>query len=228
MRRYGLFLDREDAGRKLADEMARRKWPDSAVFGIARGGVAVAAQVAMRLSAPLRAAVPRKLPIPDNPEAGFGAVMGDGTLVLNDRLVEDVGLSADEIEQIARTVRAEVLRREREYDVGAPPLVLKGKTVILTDDGLATGYTMIAAVQWLRKESPDKIVVAVPVSPVGSLERVKQYADEAVCLVAQDTLSFAVASFYRDFHEMTDDEVKDYLLAVLSHERRRARRRQAE
>ena len=220
MRDYGLFLDREDAGLKLAERMSHRTWTNPVVLGIPRGGVAVGAQVAKRLSAPLRLLIPRKLPIPGNSEAGFGAVMGDGTIVLNDRLVEDAGLLPDQIEQIVQSVRAEVLRREREYDVGAPPIPLAGKTVIIADDGLATGFTMIAALTAARKQSPQKLVCAVPVSPVDSLSRVEAVADEVVCLTAKDTYFFAVASSYQDFHEMTDDEVRAYLREALARERK--------
>ena len=220
MRDYGVYLDREDAGRKLAERMAHRTWTDPVVLGIPRGGVAVGAQVAKRLAAPLRLIIPRKLPIPGNPEAGFGAVMGDGTVVLNNRLVQGAGVLPDEIEEIVKSVRAEVQRREREYNVGAPPIPLSGRTVIVTDDGLATGFTMIAALRSARKQGPEKLVCAVPVSPADSLSRVKEEADEVVCLIAKDVYSFAVASFYQDFHDMTDEEVRAFLLEAVARERK--------
>jgi putative phosphoribosyl transferase len=220
MRGYAMFIDREDAGRKLAERIfSHHTWPDPVILGVPRGGVAVGAQVARRLRAPLRLIIPRKLPIPENPEAGFGAVLGDGTVVLNEGLIRRTKLQKDEIDHIVQSVLAEVQRREREYDVGAPPIALRGKTAIITDDGLATGYTMIAALQCARKQGPARLIAAVPVSPVDSLDRVKPYADEVLCLLVKDTHYFAVADFYRDFHDMSDEEVRKYLREALKRER---------
>lgn len=205
------FTTREEAGEKLAQELEEYRGKAAVVFGIPRGGVAVGAAVAARLQLPLDIIVPRKVPIPWEPEAGFGAVTADGTLVLNEQLVKRVGLTQAEIEREAEKVRREVERRTRVYRGDRPFPELADRTAIVVDDGLATGYTMIAALLSLKKAGPKELVAAAPVSPYGSLEAVKPYADRVVCLVVSDSDFFAVASFYREFPEMSDPEVKDLL-----------------
>jgi putative phosphoribosyl transferase len=150
--------------------------------------------------------IPRKLPIPYNPEAGFGAVTPDGTVVLNDEMVRYLGLSKEEIDSIVMAVLDEVQRRVKVYRDRAP-LSPAGKTVIITDDGLATGYTMIAAVRDVKKNGPRKVIVAVPCSPRSSVERLSREADEVVCLYEQAAGPFAVASFYDHFPDLTDGQV---------------------
>jgi len=142
---YGLFRDRLDAGRKLAERLIGLAGEDSIVLAVPRGGVPIGSAIAQRLACPLDLIIPRKLPIPANPEAGFGAVMGDGTIVLNEPLVRGLKLTKGEIDAIVAEVSAEVRRREQEYRGRTPPPLLSGKQVILVDDGLASGYTMIAA-----------------------------------------------------------------------------------
>ena len=153
----------------------------------------------------------RKLPIPISPEMGFGAVTIDGTSILNERVVSEYGLSKREIEAITQHVKEEVIRRAREYlgDDWKPEV--RGTNVYMVDDGLATGYSVIAAASMIRKLEPRMIVLCVPVSPVTSIDAVRPYFDEIYCLIAQDRGPFAVASFYEDFHEMTDDEVREVL-----------------
>ncbi|MBK5093961.1 MAG: phosphoribosyltransferase [Actinobacteria bacterium] len=205
-----LFDDREDAGRKLAtliDVPAGK----AVVLGIARGGIPVGYPIAVKLDAPLDVVTARKLPIPWSPEMGFGAIAPDGSLVLNDQLVARLVLSRDEINSIAEQVLAEVRRREGAYRGGRPAVAIEGKNVILTDDGLATGYTMIAAVEMAKKRMAASITVAVPVSPEDTARRIEPMVDHLVCMHIARTYSFAVASFYRDFHDMTDREVLDYL-----------------
>jgi len=215
---YGLFRDRLDAGRKLAERLIGLAGEDSIVLAVPRGGVPIGSAIAQRLACPLDLIIPRKLPIPANPEAGFGAVMGDGTIVLNEPLVRGLKLTKGEIDAIVAEVSAEVRRREQEYRGRTPPPLLSGKQVILVDDGLASGYTMIAAAQSVRRQSPRKVIVAVPVSPVSSIQRVRPFVDDLVCLIAKQTWSFAVASFYRDFADLTDDEVRAY---IAHHQKRR-------
>jgi putative phosphoribosyl transferase len=205
------FLDRSDAGHQLARALEKYRGQDVIVLGIPRGGVATAYAIAAALHADLDVIVPRKLPLPFSPEAGFGAIAEDGTIILNEALVSHVGLSAKEIQAIADHVLVEVRRRVREYRGERPPPELEGRVVILVDDGLATGYTMLAAIHSLKKQSAARIVVAVPCSPASTVEEVQPLVDDLVCLVAPDTLSFAVADYYQDFHDMTDDEVKQLL-----------------
>jgi putative phosphoribosyl transferase len=160
--------------------------------------------------------MPRKLPIPSDPEAGFGAIAPDGTVVLNEDMVRYLGLSKKEIDQISISVLSEVRRRVREYRGDRPLPDLKNKTVIAVDDGLASGYTMIAAVRAIKKSSTKKIIVAVPCSPASSAERLRQEADEVICLFEQQSGPFAVASYYENFPDLTDDEVKSLLKEVIS------------
>ena len=211
-----VFADRLDAGQQLAAKMLDRGYggEDAVVLAIPRGGVPVAYPVAKALGAPLDLIIPRKLPIPGNPEAGFGAVTADGTVILNQPLVAQLGLPPEEIAALAQQVLGEVRRRVEEYRGRRPPPELKGKTAILMDDGLASGFTMIAAIRAARRQEPAKVVVAVPVSPASSVRRVEPLADELVYLIVRETRSFAVASFYQRFPDLTDDEVKAYLRAA--------------
>lgn len=208
-----VFTDRLGAGRQLAEELLRRGYSgeNTVVLAIPCGGVPVAYSVAKALRAPLDLIIPRKIPIPSNPEAGFGAVTADGTVILNQPLVAQLSLPPEEIAALAQRVLGEVQRRVQEYRGNHPPPELKGKTVILIDDGLASGFTMIAAVRAARRQEPTKVIVAVPVSPASSVRRVEPLVDELVCLITRETRSFAVASFYQHFPDLTDDEVKTYL-----------------
>jgi predicted phosphoribosyltransferase len=205
------FRDRFQAGQRLGWALEIYRGEPVIVLGIARGGVVVAYPIAEALDAPLDVIIPRKLPLPFSPEAGFGAMSEDGVMVLNQPLVKRVRLSAEEINRIAEEVLAEIQRRVREYRGERPPPELKDRVVILVDDGLATGYTMMAAIQSARKQSPARISVAVPCSPAGTLERIRPLVDDLFCLMAPDTDTFAVASFYQDFHDLSDDEVKQLL-----------------
>ena len=206
-----MFYDRRDAGRQLAERLLPYRERDPIVLGIPRGGVPVGYEVSRALGCPLDVIVPRKLPIPWSPEAGFGAIMPDGTRVLNERMVRQLGLSADEITEIADEVLAEVGRREKAFRGDRPPVEVAGKTAILVDDGLATGYTMIAAARAVKKRGPASVIVAVPVSPRASAEDVGREADELIVLHLSDEYPFAVASFYEEWTEMTDEEVRGYL-----------------
>ncbi len=206
------FETREDAGRMLAEEVARYAGNAQAiVLGIPRGGVPVGAPIALRLGAPLDVIIPRKIPIPWEPEAGFGAVTADGTIVLNDEYVPLLGLSREEIVQAAREVQEEIRRRTRVYRDDRPPPAVQGRLVVLTDDGLATGFTMLAAIRSLRASNPSRVLVAVPAAPRSSLDRVAAEADDAICLILQERSPFAVASFYHRFPDLDDEEVIAYL-----------------
>jgi putative phosphoribosyl transferase len=211
MRPSPMFRDRRDAGRRLADFMGLASKPESLVFGLPRGGIPTGEPIAHALDAELEPVFIRKLPIPYSPEMGFGAVTIDGTYTLNKEVVKVFGISDAQIEEIKADVIAELRRSAKEYSGGAelPPIL--GKDVYLVDDGLATGYTMMAAAKMVKKYSPKSITVCAPVSPEDSLAKVEPYADEIYCLVAQKFPPFAVASFYRDFHDLSDSEVKEIL-----------------
>jgi len=181
------------------------------VLAVPRGGVAVAAPLAEALHAPLDLLIVRKLPIPDSPEAGFGAVALDGSVVLNEPLVRDLGLSPRQIDAVVKEVLAEVRRRAREYAGHDRPPDVRGKRVRLVDDGLASGFTMTAAARMVKQGEPARMTLCVPVSPRDSLKAVEPYFDEVQCLIEQARPPFAVASFYQDFRDLTDEEVRAIL-----------------
>jgi putative phosphoribosyl transferase len=210
-RPFPAFRERSDAGRNLVEFIKRGLQKGSIVLALPRGGVPVGEPVAEALGAPLSLVLVRKLPIPISPEMGFGAVTIDGTSILNERVVSDYDISKREIESITQRVKEEVIRRAKEYlgDNWKPKI--RGMDVYMVDDGLATGYSVIAAASMIRKLEPRMIVLCVPVSPVTSIDAVRPYFDEIYCLIAQERGPFAVASFYEDFHDMTDDEVREVL-----------------
>src|SRR4051794_11785844 len=165
------FMDRYEAGRLLAESLvAYANRSDVVVLGLARGGVPVAFEVARRLSAPLDVCVVRKLGVPGQEELAMGAVASDGTIVINREVVEAYQIPDEIIESVANRQASEVERRERSYRAGRDRIAVRGKTVVLVDDGLATGATMAAAVLAMREESPAKIVVAVPVGAPSTVE----------------------------------------------------------
>ncbi|WP_456456007.1 phosphoribosyltransferase [Thermovibrio sp.] len=202
-----LFKDREEAGRELSRHLSLPE--NSVIFAVPRGGVPVGFSMALAFKVPMDIVVVRKLPIPWNPEAGFGAITLDGKVVLNPEYAQM--LSSKTIEEIARLVHQEVLRRNRVYRGGAGYKDLKGRVAVVVDDGFASGYTAIAAANFLRKFSPDSLVAVAPVCPVHTKELLKEHFDQVFCLVESRELPFAVASFYEDFHDLTDQEVLEYV-----------------
>jgi len=202
-----IFADRLQAGKELAE---RIKLPENAViFAIPRGGVPVGYALAKAFKLPFDIIVVRKLPVPWSPEAGFGALTLDGRVILNPEF--EGLLSPKTIEEIARVVHQEVLRRNEVYRGGKGYKDLKGKVAVVVDDGFASGYTAIAAANFLKRFSPEAIVAVAPVCPSHTKELLKNYFDDVYCLIESSELPFAVASFYRDFHDLTDEEVLSYI-----------------
>ena len=205
------FMDRYEAGRLLAESLvAYANRSDVVVLGLARGGVPVAFEVARRLRAPLDVCVVRKLGVPGQEELAMGAVSADGTIVINREVVEAYRIPDEVIESAADREASEVERRERSYRGGRDRIAVRGRTVILVDDGLATGATMAAAVMTIREESPAKIVVAVPVGAASTVDELKGTVDEVVCPEQPDAF-WAVGQWYVDFTATTDDEVRDLI-----------------
>jgi putative phosphoribosyl transferase len=206
-----LFSNRAEAGRALAERLvAYQGRSDLIVLGIPRGGVSVALEVAAALHAPLEVFVVRKLGVPGQEELAFGAISSGGVRVLNNELVEALGIPERDIETVTKEERNELERRERAYRGTKPPLNVAGMTAILVDDGIATGSSMQAAIMALRHLHPARIVVAVPVAPVTTCDRLRRIADEVVC--AYMPASFlAVGEFYEDFLPVGDEEVTGYL-----------------
>ncbi|MEH0843031.1 phosphoribosyltransferase family protein [Micromonospora sp. CPCC 205711] len=206
------YRDREDAGRQLADRLAGLVGqPDVVVLGLVRGGVPVARVVADRIGAPLDVLVVRKLGMPWAPEVAFGALGPGGVRVLNDIVASR--LDEDAIAEVQRREQAELERREERYRGGRPPLDLSGRTAVVVDDGLATGATARAAVQVARHLGAQRVVVAVPVGSQEAYEMLAAEADQVIC--AQRPPDFgAVGAYYDDFHEVSDDEVSEALIAT--------------
>ncbi|MEF2278687.1 phosphoribosyltransferase [Deinococcus sp. YIM 134068] len=203
------FLDRRDAGRQLAQRLlVAGEWPDATVLALPRGGVPVAAEIADALGAPLDVFLVRKLGLPAYEEVAMGAIASGGVRVLNEEVVRLGRVTPEELEAVERRERAELKRRERAYREGSTPAPITGHTVILVDDGLATGATMRTALLALRPLSPTRVVVAVPVAPSEVCETLD--ADGVVCLLTPPDFH-AVGQFYENFHQTTDEEVRELL-----------------
>ena len=206
-----LFENREAAGQQLAGllgEYAHR--PDVLVLGLPRGGVPVAAEVARVLGVPLDVFLVRKLGVPGHPELAMGAIASGGIRVMNEDVMRWAHVPADAVDAVVRVEQAELERREQEYRTGRPLVALAGRTVILVDDGLATGSTMRAAVEAIRAYGPARVVVAVPVGAPAACLEMASIADELVCARSPEPFS-AVGQWYRDFSQTTDAEVRALL-----------------
>ena len=202
-----MFEDRADAGRRLASRLgAYRNRKDVVVLGIPRGGVPVAFEVAATLDAPLDVFVSRKLGVPGQEELAFGAVASGGVRILDREITEAVRISDAEVERITANVRKEVERREKVYRGSRQPLMVQGQTVILVDDGIATGSSMRAAIGALRQMKPARLVVAVPVAPLSACNRLRQEVDELICVQTPEDF-YAIGQFYEDFSQVADEEV---------------------
>jgi predicted phosphoribosyltransferase len=211
------FRDRAQAGRELAGRLGKFAGRhDVIILGLARGGVAVAFEVARSLHAPLDVFLVRKLGVPGHEEHAFGAVASGGVRVVNQHLIEVLGLSPASIETIEAGELRELERRTHVYRGNRPPPQVAGRTVILVDDGLATGATMLAAVAALRQEQAGMIVVAVPVAGPEVSDTLHAAADEFVCLLAPRML-YAVGVWYDDFSQTTDEEVRALLERAQEH-----------
>ncbi len=216
------FRDRTEAGRLLAEtlrEYADRK--DVVVLALPRGGVPVGYEVAKALNAPLDVFVVRKLGLPGQEELAMGAIASGGARVLNRELISALGIPDEVVEQVTQDEQRELERREREYRDGRPPIDVRGRTVILVDDGLATGSSMRVAVLALKQKQPTQIVVAVPVAPRESRAETESVADKVVCVVTPEPF-WGVGQWYEDFSQTSDEEVRDLLRRAASFPAHRA------
>ncbi|HEX2469092.1 MAG TPA: phosphoribosyltransferase family protein [Candidatus Limnocylindrales bacterium] len=201
-----MFVDRREAGTRLAEHLSGYEAAAPIVIGLPRGGVPVAAVVASVLGAPLDIIVVRKLGCPWQPELGFGAVAEGGIRVMNDALVHDFDLTPEELATVTAREEAELERRVRTYRGGRPPIAVDGRVVILVDDGLATGYTARAAVEALRRRRAAKVILAVPVASEAGASELRRHADDVVA-VATPSWFLAIGEFYEDFSQTSDEDV---------------------
>ncbi len=213
------FRDRVDAGRVLARQLERyRGRPDLLVLALPRGGVPVAFEVARELGAPLDVFVVRKLGMPGHEEYAIGAIASGGVRIINEEAITTFGVTNAEIDAVTAEERLEVERRERRYRDGRSLPKITGKTVILVDDGLATGSTMRAAVAALREEKPARLVVAVPTAAPETCREIGALVDDMVCAMTPEPF-YAVGLWYEDFGQTTDEEVHDLLAIAAGAER---------
>lgn len=198
--------NRKEAGQKLASQLLDYKGKNVVVLAIPRGGVVLGYEVAKVLEAPLDVVVPRKIGAPGNPELAIGAVSEDGTVVLDQGLLQMFRISNEYVEREREAERAEIRRRTSAFRGSLPPLDLSGKIVIVVDDGLATGATMKAAVASIRKKGASEVVVAVPVGPPDTVRELSKEVDRVVCPIVYEPF-MAIGQFYDDFTQVEDGEV---------------------
>jgi putative phosphoribosyl transferase len=210
-----MFTDRKAAGRELAAALMRFNLESPVVLAIPRGGVPVGFEVALALQAPLDIIVARKLGAPGQHELGLGAIVdGDHPQsVLNEDIIRELGVSAQYLQKEIETELKEIRRRQAAYRKGRPAVAVAGRTVIVVDDGIATGGSIRAALRGVKRMAPKKVVLAVPVAPSDTIESLRSEADEIVCL---DTPEYfmAIGEFYEDFSQTNDDEVIELLEAA--------------
>jgi putative phosphoribosyl transferase len=203
-----LFRNRTDAGRQLAKALLKYKSRHPVILALPRGGVSVAAEVAAALDAPLDLLLVRKIGLPSQPELAMGAVT-DGeepTIIRNRDVIELSGISADEFDAVCEEERNEIERRRKRYLGDRARSKVKGQVVIIIDDGIATGATTLAAIRAVRRREPKELVLAVPVAPLGTINMLQPEVDAIVCLDTPEDLG-AIGYFYRDFRQVSDDEV---------------------
>jgi len=205
-----IFENRYDAGRKLAEKLTHYKGKSAVVLAIPNGGVPVALGVALAIDADLNLIISRKIPLPLRPEGGFGAITDDGTTILNEETLRKAGLTQDQITYQAAQVRRNIRQRSLLYHRDLPPPLVTGKTVIVVDDGLASGYTMMAAVESVRKRRPKEVIAAVPVASAVAFAEVGKRA-KVVAYTVGTALKFYLADFYRFWNEPSDEEVLNCL-----------------
>jgi predicted phosphoribosyltransferase len=202
-----IFENRYDAGRKLAEKLMEYANKSAVVLGIPNGGVAVALGVVLALGADFDLVISRKLPLPQSPEGGFGSLTDDGTLILNEEIVKKTGLTQQQINEQIRKVKSNIEHRSSIYYDGRPPVVVAGRTIIIVDDGLASGYTMRAAIASIRKHKPREIIAAAPLGSAHAVKDIQKVADKVVTCAIGTQSAFYVADYYRQWYDTTDSEV---------------------
>lgn len=217
--RLYVFENRDDAGRLLAEKLIKYKSSDAIVFGIPSGGVPVASEIANTLNLQMDLIIVRKIQMPYNPEAGFGAIGPGGEIILNEGLLNQLCLTEEEIKaQIKKTM--DVIKKRNQLFRGEKPFPdLKDKIVIVVDDGLASGYTMLAAIKFIKRKIPQKIIVAVPTGSDRTVSFILPEIDELICLNVRSRFPFAVADAYKKWYDISDEEVLDIIKTVSKNSR---------
>ena len=206
-----MFRDREEAGRMLADKLSQyRNDPTALILALPRGGVAVGYQLSLALHLPLDVFITRKIGAPDNPEYAIGAVTETGPRYLNQEAVRSFGLSRHELDRLIHVQEKEIVRRKDLYRQGRPLPQLTGRTVLLVDDGIATGSTFLASALAIRSLQPRRLVGVIPVGPSSTIREVRAHVDELVVLMTPDPFE-AVGNFFADFTQVEDRDVIQYL-----------------
>ena len=201
-----IFENLYDAGRQLADKLTEYKGQPLVVLAIPNGGLPVALQVALALEAELDVVISRKLPIPLRPEGGFGAIADDGAVILNEAVVKELSLTDEQMNYQVNKVRVDIRQRSLLYRGNRSLSVVSGKTVIIVDDGLASGYTMMAAVESVRRRRPSRIVAAVPAASAMAVKQVEKIADRVVTCTTGFMPEFYVSDFYQYWHVLSENE----------------------
>ena len=206
------FRNRDEAGRLLLERMREMDLGDAVVIALPRGGVPVGAVVARGLGVPLDVILVRKVGAPMQPELAVAAVTdgADMQITVNEDIKAELGLSDEQIEELAKRQLPEIERRREAYYEGREPTPLAGRTVIVVDDGVATGATANSALRLIRKQNPARLILALPVAPPDTLARLEQHADEVICLATPSPF-YAVGSHFADFSQVSDDEVVELL-----------------
>lgn len=205
-----IYDSRETAGKELAEIIQKLNLKTPYILAILRGGAQVACPIADKLQIPVNPLVVKKLPAPQNSEYGFGAVTEDGTKVLNTKAVSSLKLNEEDIQKIASGIVKEIQRRQKVFG-GLEDKKIYEADVIITDDGIATGYSFIAGIETVKKRKPRSITAAVPVSSQGAFLKIKKLVDNIICPVVSDDYFFAVASYYREWYDLSEERIKNIL-----------------
>jgi predicted phosphoribosyltransferase len=206
-----VFKDRLEAGDRLARRLENYRDKEGLVLAIPSGGIPIGLRISQHLELPLDLVISRKIPIPGNPEAGFGALSFEGGLFLNEPLVSELRLTQGEIRKLSTPVVEEIQRRNTVFRGGRPFPDLRGKIVIVVDDGLASGYTMMASINFIKKRNPMRVVVAIPTAPESSIQLISAQVEEILCLNIRRGFFFAVADAYHEWHDLSEEEVMEFL-----------------
>ena len=205
-RQQSIFENRYDAGRQLAAKLSEYRKQPVIILAIPNGGIPVGLQVALALNADLDLVISRKIPIPLRPEGGFGAVADDGTTILNQEVLKRIELTEKQINYQISKVRNDIQQRSLLYRGSKPISIVKDKIAIVIDDGLASGYTMIAAIESVRCRQPKHIIAAVPAASAAAVKQVEKTADRVITVVTSYAPKFYISDFYRYWHVLSDEE----------------------